>query len=72
MIKELVEKAKIAVPTGLTPEDWIDRYNEILVGLVVQECIDNLYWHGHDSAASQLEWLRGNRFGVKNGECKEG
>jgi hypothetical protein len=33
--------------------------------LIVQECIDNLLWHGHDEAASQLEWLRGNRFGIK-------
>ena len=33
--------------------------------LIVQECIDNLYWHGHDKAASQLEWLRVNRFGIK-------
>jgi hypothetical protein len=35
------------------------------VELIVQECIDNLYWHGHDKAASQLEWLRVNRFGIK-------
>ena len=33
--------------------------------LIVQECIDNLDFHGHDKAVSQLEWLKRNRFGVE-------
>jgi hypothetical protein len=33
--------------------------------LIVQECMDNLAWHGHDEAVSQLEWLKVNRLGMK-------
>ena len=33
--------------------------------LIVQECIDNLSWHGHDEAVQQLYWLRGNKLGMK-------
>jgi hypothetical protein len=32
--------------------------------LIVKECQDNLEFHGHDEAVSQLEWLKRNRFGV--------
>jgi hypothetical protein len=33
--------------------------------LIVRECQDNLEWHGHDEAVSQLEWLKVNRLGIK-------
>lgn len=33
---------------------------------IVQECINNLEFHGHDEAVSQLEWLKRNRFGKGN------
>jgi hypothetical protein len=33
--------------------------------LIVRECMDNLEWHGHDEAVSQLEWLKVNRLGIK-------
>jgi len=32
--------------------------------LIVKDCIENLDFHGHDRAVSQLEWLKRNRFGV--------
>jgi hypothetical protein len=33
--------------------------------LIVRECQDNLAWHGHDEAVSQLDWFKVNRFGLK-------
>jgi hypothetical protein len=33
--------------------------------LIVRECMDNLEWHGHDEAVSQLEWFKVNRLGIK-------
>ena len=33
--------------------------------LIVRECMDNLAWHGHDEAVSQLEWFKVNRLGMK-------
>ena len=44
-------------------EAW--QQTERFVELIIQECIDNLFFHGHDEAANQLEWLRVNRFGMK-------
>jgi hypothetical protein len=32
---------------------------------IVRECMDNLAWHGHDEAVSQLEWFKVNRLGIK-------
>jgi hypothetical protein len=28
---------------------------------IVQECINNLDWHGHDDAVSQLNWFLHNK-----------
>ena len=33
--------------------------------LIIRECMDNLAWHGHDEAVSQLEWFKVNKLGVK-------
>ncbi len=35
------------------------------IELIVRECMDNLAWHGHDEAVSQLEWFKVNRLGIK-------
>jgi hypothetical protein len=69
-ILELAEQAGITtnLDTDYFEKDvnkWVDYYSEKFAELIIQECIDNLLWHGHDEAASQLEWLRGNRFGIK-------
>lgn len=32
---------------------------------IIQECINNLEWHGHMEAVSQLNWFKTNHFGVK-------
>ena len=29
--------------------------------LIVRECMDNLAWHGHDEAVSQLNWFLVNK-----------
>lgn len=43
--------------TVLNPEKFAE--------LIVRECQDNLAWHGHDEAVSQLDWLKVNRLGIK-------
>jgi len=39
----------------------VEKFAELLI----RECQDNLSWHGHDEAVSQLDWLKVNRFGLK-------
>ena len=56
-IKELAEQA------GLQP--YYDREFIRFAELIVQECMDNLAWHGHDEAVSQLEWFKLNKLGIK-------
>ena len=33
--------------------------------LLIREFMDNLAWHGHDEAVSQLEWFKINKLGIK-------
>jgi len=40
LVLVLVESAKNAMPAGMTPDKWIEMYNERLVELVVRECAD--------------------------------
>lgn len=37
-IKTLSEKAISLIPSGLTTEQWIERYNNVFAELVVGEC----------------------------------
>jgi hypothetical protein len=41
-IQELADTAKKSVPHGLSPDKWIEVYNEKLAKLVVQECISTV------------------------------
>jgi len=41
-IQELADQAKKNVPHGLSPDKWIEVYNEKLASLVVQECISTV------------------------------
>jgi hypothetical protein len=34
-------------------QEKIEKFAE----LIVRECMDNLAWHGHDEAVSQLDWF---------------
>jgi hypothetical protein len=64
-LKKQAEKFVLDIPAALEPAEFDAMFAEKLSELVIQECIDNLNWHGHDEAASQLQWLRTNRFGIK-------
>ncbi len=33
--------------------------------LIERDCQDNLAWHGHDEAVSQLEWFKAHKLGIK-------
>jgi len=37
-IQELADTAKKSVPYGLTPDKWIEVYNEKFAELIVKEC----------------------------------
>ena len=70
-IRELAEQAEFRFYEGDkvgTPlfGDWIkDGALEKFAELIVQECIGNLEFHGHDEAVDQLEWFRRKHFGVE-------
>ena len=39
-IQELADQAKSQVPQGiLSPDAWIEQYNQILGRLIIQECV---------------------------------
>lgn len=60
-IQELAEQATTYIePTSTSGEGWIfDK--EKFAELIIQECMDNLSWHGHDEAVSQLDWFMRNK-----------
>ena len=37
-IQKLADKAKKSVPYGLTPDKWIEVYNEKFAELIIREC----------------------------------
>jgi hypothetical protein len=45
----------------------VSKLNEFekFAELIIRECQDNLAWHGHDEAVSQLEWFKANKLGIK-------
>jgi hypothetical protein len=58
----------------LAHQAWIDNdhtdaggYTDLekFAELIVRECMDNLAWHGHDEAVSQLEWFKINKLEIK-------
>jgi len=63
-IKELAEQAGATLNEGFdgnenfvygitTSPEELEKFAE----LIVRECMDNLAWHGHDEAVSQLDWF---------------
>jgi hypothetical protein len=51
-IRELLSQA--GVHYDVMPKDTVyEKFAE----LIVRECMDNLAWHGHDEAVSQLDWF---------------
>ena len=65
-IRELAEQAGYK---PLSPPTFADELNEIFMQkfaeLIVQDCQDNLAWHGHDEAVSQLDWFKAHKLGIK-------
>jgi hypothetical protein len=41
------------------------RFMEKFAELIVQDCQDNLAWHGHDEAVSQLDWFKAHKLEIK-------
>lgn len=60
-VKDLSNLAKMKVPSGLAVDEWIESYNEILVELVVRECVSIL--DEDDGATHHAELLK-EHFGV--------
>jgi len=44
---------ELAIQSGLYNTFDYEKFAE----LIVRECMDNLAWHGHDEAVSQLDWF---------------
>ncbi len=64
-IKELKQQATL--PGYMLGESYVQsRLDEQkFAELIIRECQDNLAWHGHDEAVSQLEWFKVNKLGIK-------
>jgi hypothetical protein len=59
-IRQLLSQA--GVHYEVLPKDTVyEKFAE----LIVRECMDNLAWHGHDEAVSQLEWFKINKLEIK-------
>lgn len=56
-IRELEKQATDYYSNG--QERIFDRQK--FAELIVRECMDNLAWHGHDEAVSQLNWFLVNK-----------
>ena len=61
-IQELAEQAGLEFDDDLVLEPEAIYYTtqkdlEKFAELIVRECMDNLAWHGHDEAVSQLDWF---------------
>ena len=52
LIKELSDKAKKSVPHGLTPDKWIEVYNEKFAELIVVKCA-NIVWDEAEKTMSK-------------------
>jgi len=47
-IQELADQAKSLVPKGiLSPELWIEQYNQRFAELIIRECADIATMNGH-------------------------
>jgi hypothetical protein len=54
--------SQVGVHYEVLPKDTVyEKFAE----LIVRECMDNLAWHGHDEAVSQLEWFKINKLEIK-------
>ncbi len=49
---------ELARGAGFYANPDVEKF-EKFAEIIIQECIDNLAWHGHDDAVSQLNYLKG-------------
>jgi hypothetical protein len=66
MNERIQELAKQSTTIEYGVDNGFDRVTfdkEKFAELIVRECMDNLAWHGHDEAVSQLEWFLSNKIG---------
>jgi hypothetical protein len=60
-IRELAEQAKFMAEEDINRQisynTELKAFAEKFAELIVRECMDNLAWHGHDEAVSQLDWF---------------
>jgi hypothetical protein len=56
-IRELAEQAGSTHKQNLGVYQFYSYELEKFAELIVRECMDNLAWHGHDEAVSQLDWF---------------
>lgn len=64
LIQQLAEKAKNSVPHGLSPDKWIETYNEKFAELIVRECVETLGTHEDYWTHEQSMDLLKKHFGV--------
>jgi hypothetical protein len=62
-IRELAEQAffETEYDDAQNLPETMERFAE----LIVRDCQDNLAWHGHDEAVSQLDWFKAHKLGIK-------
>jgi hypothetical protein len=66
-IQELAFEAADGMLSYDAEGDWRLSQTEAkkFAALIVRECIDTLLWHGCDDAVPYIEWMAGNKLGVK-------
>lgn len=65
-IRQLSEQAEKYADDNFKGEPtYSEAYDSKFAELIVRECQDNLAWHGHDEAVSQLDWFKAHKLGIK-------
>lgn len=64
-IREFEKSSKLEIfGLGARREIWekaLEKYAE----LIVEDIMENLSFHGHEDAVSQVQWHAANKYGVK-------
>ena len=68
-IQTLVDQAKKNVPHGLSPDKWIETYNEKFAELIVRECMEQVWYTREDGINGNISEVIKDRikehFGVE-------
>jgi hypothetical protein len=65
-IKELSKQAQ-QYAEYVTPQgcECLDTFKEKFAELIVKDIMENLSFHGHEDAVSQVQWHAANKYGIK-------